>query len=82
MRGHIPGYGPLPPVQMMRRTLPAMMCLMPYMLGTEVCFWELLFEFAGIEAAVKCPRVEEESRGSQSLCNQDTRLDEASSLGL
>jgi hypothetical protein len=28
------GYGPLPPVAMIRRTLPAMMCLM---LGIEVC---------------------------------------------
>ncbi len=29
------GYGPLPPVRMMRHTLPAMLCLM---LGTETCF--------------------------------------------
>ena len=29
------GYGPLPPVAMMRHTLPAMLCLM---LGTETCF--------------------------------------------
>ncbi len=39
------GYGPLPPVQMMRRTLPAMMCLM---LGTEVCFGSFFLSLLGL----------------------------------
>ena len=39
------GYGPLPPVQMMRRTLPAMMCLM---LGTEVCFASFFLSLLGL----------------------------------
>jgi len=40
------GYGPLPPVQMMRRTLPAMMCLM---LGTEVCFGSFFLSLLGLK---------------------------------
>ncbi|MEO7029155.1 MAG: glycosyltransferase family 2 protein [Acidobacteriaceae bacterium] len=40
------GYGPLPPVQMMRRTLPAMMCLM---LGTEVCFASFFLSLLGLK---------------------------------
>lgn len=39
------GYGPLPPVQMMRRTLPAMLCLM---LGTEVCFASFFLSLLGL----------------------------------
>ena len=39
------GYGPLPPVEMMRRTLPAMMCLM---LGTEVCFASFFLSLLGL----------------------------------
>jgi hypothetical protein len=38
------GYGPLPPVALMRRTLPAMMCLM---LGTEICFGSFLLSLLG-----------------------------------
>lgn len=40
------GYGPLPPVQMMRRTLPAMLCLM---LGTEVCFGSFFLSLLGLK---------------------------------
>jgi glycosyltransferase involved in cell wall biosynthesis len=40
------GYGPLPPVQMMRHTLPAMMCLM---LGTEVCFGSFFLSLLGLK---------------------------------
>jgi glycosyltransferase involved in cell wall biosynthesis len=40
------GYGPLPPVEMMRRTLPAMMCLM---LGTEVCFASFFLSLLGLK---------------------------------
>ena len=39
------GYGPLPPVQMMRRTLPAMLCLM---LGAEVCFGSFFLSLLGL----------------------------------
>jgi len=40
------GYGPMPPVQMMRHTLPAMMCLM---LGTEVCFASFFLSLLGLK---------------------------------
>ena len=40
------GYGPLPPVQMMRHTLPAMMCLM---LGTQVCFASFFLSLLGLK---------------------------------
>jgi glycosyltransferase involved in cell wall biosynthesis len=40
------GYGPLPPVEMMRRTLPAMVCLM---LGTEVCFASFFLSLLGLK---------------------------------
>jgi glycosyltransferase involved in cell wall biosynthesis len=40
------GYGPLPPVAMMRRTLPAMLCLM---LGTEVCFASFFLSLLGLK---------------------------------
>jgi glycosyltransferase involved in cell wall biosynthesis len=40
------GYGPLPPVEMMRRTLPAMLCLM---LGTEVCFASFFLSLLGLK---------------------------------
>lgn len=40
------GYGPLPPVQMMRRTLPAMFCLM---LGTEICFASFFLSLLGLK---------------------------------
>jgi glycosyltransferase involved in cell wall biosynthesis len=40
------GYGPLPPVQMLRRTLPAMLCLM---LGTEVCFASFFLSLLGLK---------------------------------
>ncbi|HZL28883.1 MAG TPA: glycosyltransferase family 2 protein [Acidobacteriaceae bacterium] len=40
------GYGPLPPVRMMRRTLPAMMCLM---LGTEICFGSFFLSLLGLK---------------------------------
>ena len=40
------GYGPLAPVQMMRRTLPAMLCLM---LGTEVCFGSFFLSLLGLK---------------------------------
>src|SRR6185312_4877637 len=40
------GYGPLAPVQMMRRTLPAMMCLM---LGTEVCSGSFFLSLLGLK---------------------------------
>jgi hypothetical protein len=36
----------LPPVQMMRRTLPAMLCLM---LGTEVCFASFFLSLLGLK---------------------------------
>ncbi len=39
------GYGPLPPVEMMRHTLPAMLCLM---LGTEVCFASFFLSLLGL----------------------------------
>jgi glycosyltransferase involved in cell wall biosynthesis len=39
------GYGALPPVQMMRRTLPAMLCLM---LGTEICFASFFLSLLGL----------------------------------
>ena len=38
------GYGPLPPMATMRRTLPAMMCLM---FGTEVCFGSFFLSLLG-----------------------------------
>jgi hypothetical protein len=40
------GYGALPPVQMMRHTLPAMLCLM---LGTEVCFASFFLSLLGLK---------------------------------
>ncbi len=40
------GYGPLPPVQMMRRTVPSMLCLM---LGTEVCFASFFLSLLGLK---------------------------------
>jgi glycosyltransferase involved in cell wall biosynthesis len=40
------GYGELPPVQMMRHTLPAMLCLM---LGTEVCFASFFLSLLGLK---------------------------------
>jgi glycosyltransferase involved in cell wall biosynthesis len=40
------GYGPLPPVEMMRRTLPAMLGLM---LGTEVCFASFFLSLLGLK---------------------------------
>ncbi len=40
------GYGSLPPVQMMRRTLPAMLCLM---LGTEICFASFFLSLLGLK---------------------------------
>jgi glycosyltransferase involved in cell wall biosynthesis len=40
------GYGALPPVAMMRRTLPAMLCLM---LGTEVCFASFFLSLLGLK---------------------------------
>jgi glycosyltransferase involved in cell wall biosynthesis len=40
------GYGPLPPVAMMRRTLPAMLCLM---LGTEICFASFFLSLLGLK---------------------------------
>jgi len=40
------GYGSLPPVQMMRHTLPAMLCLM---LGTEVCFGSFFLSLLGLK---------------------------------
>jgi len=39
------GYGSLPPVEMMRRTVPAMLCLM---LGTEVCFASFFLSLLGL----------------------------------
>ena len=39
------GYGSLPPVEMMRRTLPAMLCLM---LGTQVCFGSFFLSLLGL----------------------------------
>ncbi|GAA3751040.1 glycosyltransferase family 2 protein [Terriglobus aquaticus] len=39
------GYGPLPPVEMMRRTLPAMLCMM---LGTEICFASFFLSLLGL----------------------------------
>ena len=39
------GYGSLPPVEMMRRTLPAMLCLM---LGTEICFASFFLSLLGL----------------------------------
>jgi glycosyltransferase involved in cell wall biosynthesis len=43
------GYGPLPPVEMMRRTLPAMMCLM---LGTEICFASFFLSLLGLKRRI------------------------------
>jgi glycosyltransferase involved in cell wall biosynthesis len=40
------GYGPLPPVSMMRHTLPAMLCLM---LGTEICFASFFLSLLGLK---------------------------------
>jgi glycosyltransferase involved in cell wall biosynthesis len=40
------GYGSLPPVAMMRHTLPAMLCLM---LGTEVCFASFFLSLLGLK---------------------------------
>jgi glycosyltransferase involved in cell wall biosynthesis len=40
------GYGPLPPVQMMRHTLPAMLCLM---LGTEISFGSFFLSLLGLK---------------------------------
>lgn len=40
------GYGSLPPVQMMRHTLPAMLCLM---LGTEICFGSFFLSLLGLK---------------------------------
>ncbi len=39
------GYGPMPPVAMMRHTLPSMLCLM---LGTEVCFASFFLSLLGL----------------------------------
>jgi glycosyltransferase involved in cell wall biosynthesis len=39
------GYGSLPPVAMMRHTLPAMLCLM---LGTEICFASFFLSLLGL----------------------------------
>jgi glycosyltransferase involved in cell wall biosynthesis len=39
------GYGSLPPVEMMRRTLPAMLCLM---LGTQICFGSFFLSLLGL----------------------------------
>ncbi len=39
------GYGPLPPVEMMRHTLPAMLCLM---LGAEICFASFFLSLLGL----------------------------------
>ena len=39
------GYGSLPPVEMMRHTLPAMLCLM---LGTEICFASFFLSLLGL----------------------------------
>jgi Glycosyl transferase family 2 len=43
------GYGPLPPVEMMRRTLPAMLCLM---LGTEICFASFFLSLLGLKRRI------------------------------
>lgn len=40
------GYGPLPPVVMMRHTLPSMLCLM---LGTEICFASFFLSLLGLK---------------------------------
>jgi glycosyltransferase involved in cell wall biosynthesis len=39
------GYGSLPPVEMMRHTLPAMLCLM---LGTQICFASFFLSLLGL----------------------------------
>ena len=39
------GYGPMPPVAMMRHTLPAMLCMM---LGTEICFASFFLSLLGL----------------------------------
>ncbi len=39
------GYGSLPPVEMMRHTLPSMLCLM---LGTQVCFGSFFLSLLGL----------------------------------
>jgi glycosyltransferase involved in cell wall biosynthesis len=39
------GYGSMPPLRMMRHTLPAMMCVM---LGTEVCFASFFLSLLGL----------------------------------
>jgi glycosyltransferase involved in cell wall biosynthesis len=44
------GYGPLPPVEMMRRTLPAMLCLM---LGTEICFASFFLSLLGLKRRIE-----------------------------
>ncbi|CAN5775353.1 glycosyltransferase family 2 protein [soil metagenome] len=43
------GYGSLPPVEMMRRTLPAMLCLM---LGTEICFASFFLSLLGLKRRI------------------------------
>ena len=40
------GYGSLPPVAMMRHTLPSMLCLM---LGTEICFASFFLSLLGLK---------------------------------
>ena len=40
------GYGPLAPVQMLRRTLPSMLCLM---LGTQICFGSFFLSLLGLK---------------------------------
>jgi hypothetical protein len=44
------GYGSLPPVEMMRRTLPAMLCLM---LGTEICFASFFLSLLGLKRRIE-----------------------------
>jgi glycosyltransferase involved in cell wall biosynthesis len=39
------GYGNLPPIEMMRHTLPAMLCLM---LGTQICFGSFFLSLLGL----------------------------------
>ena len=40
------GYGPLPPVVMMRHTLPSMLAMM---LGTEICFASFFLSLLGLK---------------------------------
>jgi hypothetical protein len=40
------GYGQLPAIAMMRRTLPSVLCLM---LGTEVCFSSFFLSLLGLK---------------------------------